>query len=163
MSPDTPELVHLKGDDVDAFYAAIEPHIEKMSRVAGRLSGWQNRDDVLQDALLQAWRARQQFEPSRGALSAWLLAITAHQATKVTRRLGRRIASRHEAEVTGPEPSLDLRRALGCLTARERLAVDCFYFADLSVAETAAVMKCSEGTVKSTLSSARQRLRKILE
>jgi RNA polymerase sigma-70 factor (ECF subfamily) len=49
------------------------------------------------------------------------------------------------------------------LSARQRLAVDCFYFADLSVADTAAVMGCSEGTVKSTLSDARARLRSLLE
>lgn len=49
------------------------------------------------------------------------------------------------------------------LTPRQRLAVDCFYFVGLSVTETAAVMRCSEGTVKSTLSDARNRIRTILE
>jgi RNA polymerase sigma-70 factor (ECF subfamily) len=58
---------------------------------------------------------------------------------------------------------IDVRAAVARLTRRERLAVDCFYFADLSIAETAAVMGCSEGTVKSTLSSARERLRGLLE
>jgi RNA polymerase sigma-70 factor (ECF subfamily) len=43
------------------------------------------------------------------------------------------------------------------------LAVDCFYFVGLTVSETAAVMGCSEGTVKSTLSDARARLRAALE
>jgi RNA polymerase sigma-70 factor (ECF subfamily) len=33
----------------------------------------------------------------------------------------------------------------------------------LSVADTAAVMRCSEGTVKSTLSDARARLKPLLE
>ena len=41
------------------------------------------------------------------------------------------------------------------LAPRQRLAIDCFYFVGLSLAETAAVMGCSEGTVKSTLSDAR--------
>jgi RNA polymerase sigma-70 factor (ECF subfamily) len=49
------------------------------------------------------------------------------------------------------------------LTARQRQAVDCLYFAGLTVAETAAVMGCAEGTVKSTLSDARARLRTLLE
>ena len=59
--------------------------------------------------------------------------------------------------------SIDLEAALGDLAPRQRLAVDCHYFAGLSIGETAAVMRCSEGTVKSTLSDARARLRDYLE
>ena len=44
-----------------------------------------------------------------------------------------------------------------------RLAVDCVYFVDLTIADTATVMGVSEGTVKSTLSDARERLRVMLE
>jgi RNA polymerase sigma-70 factor (ECF subfamily) len=41
--------------------------------------------------------------------------------------------------------------------------VDCVYYAGLTVAETAAVMGCADGTVKSTLADARNRLRDLLE
>jgi RNA polymerase sigma-70 factor (ECF subfamily) len=58
---------------------------------------------------------------------------------------------------------LDLERALLMLAPRMRLAIDCFYFVGLSVAETAVVMGVAEGTVKSTLSDARARLRQALE
>ena len=61
------------------------------------------------------------------------------------------------------EERLDVEYAVARLAPRQRLAVDCFYFVGLSVAETAAVMQCSEGTVKSTLSDARHRLRPLLE
>jgi RNA polymerase sigma factor (sigma-70 family) len=57
----------------------------------------------------------------------------------------------------------DLETAIGRLSGRQRLAVDCHYFVGLSVAETAAVMGCAEGTVKSTLNDARLRLRRLLE
>ena len=149
--------------DVDSFYDTVQPHVDKMGRVAARLGGFGNRDDIVQDALLQAWRSRHQFDPARGSLGAWLLAITAHQATKVRRRLARRfiIQPAAPAESTADQ-SLDLRAALERLSPRERLAVDCYYFAGLSVGETAAVMGCSEGTVKSTLSAGRDRLRSML-
>jgi RNA polymerase sigma-70 factor (ECF subfamily) len=148
-------------DDVASFYSAVAPHVDKMRRVAARLAGVDNRDDVVQDALLQAWRARGQFDPSKGTLSAWLLAITAHQASKVRRRIRLFFSTAKHAEV-GLDDAIDVRAAITRLTRRERLAVDCFYFADLSIAETAGVMGCSEGTVKSTLSSARERLRGLL-
>ena len=148
-------------EDVEGFYSAAAPHIDKMRRVAARLAGAANRDDVVQDALLQAWRARGQFDHDRGTFSAWLLAITAHQATRVRRRL--RVAFQRRPDVsTSPDEGIDLRAAIARLPPRERLAVDCFYFADLSIVETAAVMRCSEGTVKSTLSSAREHLRELM-
>jgi len=149
------------GDDVQSFYAAVMPHVDKMNRVAARLAGVDNRDDVVQDALLQAWRARGQFDPQRGTLSAWLLSITAHQATKVRRHFAVKLSLPTDA-AANPDDTIDVRQAVSRLSPRERLAVDCFYFADLSIADTAAVMRCSEGTVKSTLSSARDRLREVL-
>ncbi len=48
------------------------------------------------------------------------------------------------------------------LPPRMRLAVECCYFAELSIAETAEVMGVASGTVKSTLSDARARLRALL-
>jgi RNA polymerase sigma factor (sigma-70 family) len=54
---------------------------------------------------------------------------------------------------------LDLERAIARLTDRQQLAVHLHYFLGLSVIETAAVLHCSDGTVKSTLFDARTRLR----
>ena len=62
-----------------------------------------------------------------------------------------------------PDDRVDVEAAVARLPRRQKLAVDCFYFIGLSVAETAAVMGCSGGTVKSTLSDARKRLRLLLE
>ncbi len=152
----------LKGDDLSSFYEAVVPHMEKMRRVAARLGGVDSRDDIVQDALLQAWSCRAQFDARKGSLSAWLLAITAHQATKIRRRLSTTFQLRAGPPPPDVESAIDVRGALRRLSPRERLAVDCYYFADLSVAETAAVMGCAEGTVKATLASARDRLRILL-
>jgi RNA polymerase sigma-70 factor (ECF subfamily) len=65
--------------------------------------------------------------------------------------------------VTPIDEEFDLTSAMASLSGRQRLAIDCFYFVGLGVTETAAVMGCSEGTVKSTLSDARHRLRDLLE
>ncbi|HYU03225.1 MAG TPA: sigma factor-like helix-turn-helix DNA-binding protein, partial [Jatrophihabitantaceae bacterium] len=64
---------------------------------------------------------------------------------------------------TDADALLDVERALVHLSTRQRQAVDCLYFVGLSVAETAAVMGCSDGTVKSTLADARAKLRILLE
>jgi RNA polymerase sigma factor (sigma-70 family) len=57
------------------------------------------------------------------------------------------------------ERDLDVERAVGKLSGRQRLAIELYYYLGLAVSETAAVMACSQGTVKSTLADARARLR----
>lgn len=157
--------------DGPGFVAWVRPHLVAMARLAGRLAVGADRDDIVQEALARAWAKRSQYDASRGTPSAWLLAITADQARKAVRRMrpGGASLSLIEEVASGPvsRPDLDARmdvdHAIMSLSARQRLAVDCYYFADLSIADTAAVMGCSEGTVKSTLSDARNRLRTLLE
>ncbi|WP_130439949.1 RNA polymerase sigma factor [Kribbella rubisoli] len=154
--------------DGAGFAQWVRPHLVAMSRLAARLAVGADRDDIVQEALARAWSKRSQYDASRGTPSAWLLAITADQARKAVRRT-RPNLSLIEAPDAAPvsRPDLDARmdvdHAIMSLSDRQRLAVDCYYFADLSIADTAAVMGCSEGTVKSTLSDARSRLRTLLE
>lgn len=152
--------------DGAAFVEWVRPHLAAMARVAARLAVGADRDDIVQESLTRAWMKRNQYDASRGTASSWLLAITADQARKAARRL-RPVAElddHDEPEARQDvEARVDVDHALTTLSARQRLAVDCYYFADLSIADTAAVMRCSEGTVKSTLSDARARLRSLLE
>jgi RNA polymerase sigma-70 factor (ECF subfamily) len=60
------------------------------------------------------------------------------------------------------DPDVDLDRAIARLAERQQLAVQLHYFVGLSIDETATVMSCSVGTVKSTLFDARSRLRTLL-
>jgi len=147
-----------------AFADWIAPQVERMARLAARLAPDADRDDIVQEALVRAWRKRGQFDASRGAPGAWLLAITADQARRA--RVRRRpVGALHDVagRVRSADDRVDVEFAVARLSPRQRLAVDCFYFVGLSVAETAAVMRCSEGTVKSTLADARRQLRPLLE
>lgn len=135
-----------------------------MSRLAARLAPDADRDDVVQEALVRAWRKRNQYDETRGTAATWLLAITADQARRARRRR-QPFALVGDIAILGrtPDDRVDIEAAVARLPKRQRLAVDCFYFVGLSVAETAVVMGCSDGTVKSTLSDARKRLRSLLE
>jgi RNA polymerase sigma-70 factor (ECF subfamily) len=140
-----------------AFALFVEPHWAAMTRLARRLAGgeW---EDVVQDALVLAWRKRDRFDPVRGSAAAWLLTLTADAARKTHRRR-RATVELVDAPASDPASGVDLERALGRLTQRQRLAVELHYFLGLKVDEMAQVMGCSSGTVKSTLSDARRRLR----
>jgi len=151
---------------VDGFTAWIEPHWAAMAYLAAR-SG-DDRDDILQEALAAAWRKRAQFDPSRGTARNWLLAITADQRWKAGRTAARRLANllRLTPQLDNlPEADgtrLDMERAVCRLPSRQRLAVELHYYLDLPITDMAQVMRCAEGTVKSTLSDARARLRQLL-
>lgn len=146
---------------VPTFSDFVRPHLASMTWLAARLAP-ADHEDVVQDAAARAWHKYTQFDPTRGSPRSWLLAIVADQVRKRPRRPVALPMAPAPPDET-PEDLIDLHRALPVLTARQRLAVDCYYFADLSVGDTAVVMGCSAGTVKSTLADARTRLRRALE
>ena len=60
------------------------------------------------------------------------------------------------------EASDEIRRSLSTLPLAYRQVIDLYYIQELKVREIAMVLGVSEGTVKSRLSRARERLEKIL-
>jgi RNA polymerase sigma factor (sigma-70 family) len=147
------------------FAEWVEPLLPKMWRLAVRMTSEADGDDVVQEALIRAWRAKATFDPRRGTASAWLLAITADRARRRPKRPQAAWIDVGDpaAPATPTDSRLDVEAAVAKLANRQRLAVWCLYFVGLTVSETAAVMGCAEGTVKSTLADARAKLRPWLE
>jgi RNA polymerase sigma-70 factor, ECF subfamily len=120
-------------------------------------------EDATQEAFARAlarWR-RLRKEP-------WAAGWVTTTALNVLKRQLRRSGPVSGAEEDGAEEnheaeSLDLWAAIRLLPERQREAVVLHYVVDLSIAESAAAMRCEEGTVKAHLSRARQALRHLLE
>jgi RNA polymerase sigma-70 factor (ECF subfamily) len=156
--------------EADEFADWVRPALLPMTRLARRLAPDHDPQDVVQDALVRAWRKRHLFDPERGTATTWLLAITADRARDARRTRVRRLRvvddTSEPPDVPVPaenvDADLDLDRAIGALPERQRLAVELHYYLGLTIAETAAVMECSDGTVKSTLHDARISLRNTL-
>jgi RNA polymerase sigma-70 factor (ECF subfamily) len=136
------------------------PHWEMMHRIAWRMGGSAG-DDVLQNALIAAWRAWLQFDESRGTARAWLATITMNEARKSHRSIRLPVGLPVIAQPS-VDTNVDLRAAVERLPDRQRTAVELHYYVGLPVRDVAAVMGCAEGTVKSTLSAARDGLRALL-
>lgn len=170
MTPSTTGLLGDSRKSVDVrpgssrmdFQLWVGPHWESMQRLADRLAPSADADDVLQEALNRAWQRFETFDGERGTPQAWLLAIIADQASKAWRRSSRfvlvEVPPERRAACVVP-PDVDLRRAVAALPARQQLAVALFYYLDRPVAEVATAMRCSIGTVKSTLWAARASLK----
>jgi RNA polymerase sigma-70 factor, ECF subfamily len=144
------------------FAGWVGPHLGAMRLFATRLAPGA-QDDVVQDALVRAWRRKGTFDPSRGSARTWLLALVAGEARRTRIRLRRpSVEPVPTSRSVDLERDLDVQHAVGSLPKRMRLAVELHYFVGLSVIETAQVMGVSEGTAKSTLHDARERLRPVL-
>jgi RNA polymerase sigma factor (sigma-70 family) len=151
-------------DGAKDFRGWVAPHLVAMGRLANRLSSPADSDDVVQEALVRAWRKRSQYDAARGSAQSWLLAIVADRARRHRTRT-RPSQELMDLPSTGRdvESALDLENAIVGLPKRQRLAVELHYLLGLDVRECAAVMGCSDGTVKSTLHDARAKLRGVLE
>ena len=134
-------------------------------------------EDAAQEGFVKAFRALGRFrtgEPFR----PWLLKIVVNEARNRLRSSARRdaLVVRASAEKpsgeAAPSPEaalLDAERrelllaAVETLPQPQREVISCRYLLDLSEEETAAVLGCRRGTVKSRLSRALARLRADLE
>jgi RNA polymerase sigma-70 factor, ECF subfamily len=146
----------------DDFAVWVTPYLQAMANLAARLVGHTDRDDLVQEALSRAWRRWETYQPERGSPQTWLLAIVADRGRRARRRKAPAVRSGSDQSVAN-EVDLDLEQAIGALPKRQRLAVELHYFVGLTTAETASVMSCAEGTVKSALHDARNNLRRALE
>ncbi|MDR3674538.1 MAG: RNA polymerase sigma factor [Acidobacteriota bacterium] len=126
--------------------------------------------DVLQDVWIKAFRGiRGLKEP--GSLRAWLYSITHGIAVDRIRRN----SSREQAEkvqldnsMEAAEPSFAeedsaaLHQALSEIGFKHREVLVLHFLEDLSMAEIAKVVGCSEGTVKSRIYYAKKAMKQIL-
>lgn len=104
-------------------------------------------EDVAAETLARAfarWRA------VRGHAEAWVVRVAGNHAIDVWRRR-RRVTPADTPEGSTPGPDavrIDLHRALGALSRRQREVVVLRYLADLPEADVARALGCAPGSVK---------------
>ena len=126
-------------------------------------------EDLVQDTLVAALAARATFEPSTN-LAGWTHAILPNRFISTLRKRRQTVdleaASETAFLVAGAqEDSLvlkELARAMARLAPDQREALTMAVVLGMSYEEIAAVINCAEGTAKSKVFRARQRLRAML-
>jgi RNA polymerase sigma factor (sigma-70 family) len=171
----------IRAGDPDAFAELYDQCARSVYNHAFRLTAdWSVAEDVMSATFMEAWRRRTSVEADGGSLRPWLLGI----ATNVSRshyRSNRRYRAAvgaaagagvpevadHAEEIAGRVD--DRRRIAATLTALaslrrpEREVLVLCLWEGLEYADAARALGIPVGTVRSRLSRARGRLRKLAE
>jgi RNA polymerase sigma-70 factor (sigma-E family) len=151
----------------DAFRAFALSRRPALRRTAFLLCGdWHQADDLVQAALVKLYVAWPRIRAG-GPPDAYVQRILIRCYLDARRRPWRRELPVDIVDHDGPAPRpheevLDLRSALDRLPRRQRATLLLRFWLDLSVAQTADALGCSEGTVKSQTARALTTLRELL-
>jgi RNA polymerase sigma-70 factor (ECF subfamily) len=173
---DADAVARSRDGDLDAYAVLVARYTLRAHRAAWLLGAGEDADDVVQEAFVKAFRALPKFRAGE-PFAPWLLSIVANETKNLLRSRHRRNAltlrlSAMEPDAATPDTPFDeamagerrarLLAAVNALPDRERQALICRYFLDLSEAETAQVLRWPLGSVKSRTSRALGRLRGLV-
>lgn len=157
-----------------SFSALLERHYDRIYRMAWRWSGTAAMaEDIAQDVCVKLASALRSYR-GEAAFTTWLHRIAYTTAMDHLRAQQRTLAVEpseiirlvdaggHSAPGEGGENS-DLWDAVRSLPPQQRDAVLMVYGEDMSHAEAALVLKCSEKTVSWHIHEAKKRLKLLLE
>ena len=179
-------LARARGGDMDAFAALFEGFRPLLHRLAYRLVGPNDCEDVVMDTYLKVWKALPGFR-GRSSLKNWLCRVLRNCALDHLRQRQRRDARHvitHDTD-DGPAPVLEampdetspgpdrqaelsdlgtiLSRAVAQLSIDHRTALLLREVDGFSYKEVAAATGVAVGTVMSRLFNAKRRLRQLLK
>ncbi|WP_234439324.1 MULTISPECIES: RNA polymerase sigma factor [Streptomyces] len=168
-----------RAGDPSALGEAYDEHARVLYHYAYRVCGDRTAaEDVVSAAFLEAWRCRGRVHADGGSLRPWLLGIATNIMRGAAREARRRDAALARLPERGVLPDFAddvlarmadgeqvraARAALGRLRRREREVFTLVVWAGLDYAAAGEALGVPVGTVRSRLSRARERLRKLAE
>jgi RNA polymerase sigma-70 factor (ECF subfamily) len=120
VDPDRQSVARTLAGDTAAFGALVDRHREVVHRIAARVVGANDAEDVSQEAFLRAFHRLEKFR-GESSFRAWLLQITYNTALSAARRRPSEIPDatepeeRQEVAEKGPAMQMEIRER------RERL------------------------------------------
>ncbi len=163
-----------QGGQREAFARLYETHVERVYRyLLTRLGQHADAEDVTAEVFIRAMKALPSYKARGTPLIAWLYRIAHNEAVNCLKKRTRRGETvLEEVMSTSDDPAeVAVRRAsfgeaslaMESLTELQRQVLSLRFAGELSIAETAKIMKRREGAVKFLQHSAINALRQQLE
>ncbi len=172
MSPSEPEPAATDVDADQQFRDQLVALIPALRTFARGLCGWRDMaDDMAQDALVRGWAARASFTPGTN-FRAWMFMILRNQFYTTIRKNSRmtswdpEVAERVLVEAPSQQHHIhlaDVAKALQKLPPEQREVLLLIGANGLSYDETAEIVGCAMGTVKSRLARGRKALAELID
>ena len=167
------ELERSFGDGGDAAVrAAYDRYGSMVYTFCRRTVGHDDATELAQDVFVAAWRAQRSYDPARGGLGGWLMAIARNKAIDHLRKQGRRpqIDSGVDPDVDGTRTDdvdmianrMLLAEALTELAPRVRQVVELAFWHDMTHEQIATKTQIPLGTVKSDVRRSLPMLKRAL-
>ena len=166
-----------KRGDRQAFRLLVEEYEKKIYGLAYRLVGnHHDADEVAQNTFIRLYRSLDKVQAGK-SLYPWLYRVATNYAIKLLKQRQKRQAflpslddyeqrGQIRSETPGPGEEVERKemgdafsRAITTLPPKQRVAFILFEVEGLSLRETAAACRASEGTIKWRIYSAKEKLR----
>jgi RNA polymerase sigma-70 factor (ECF subfamily) len=174
IASDAASMRAMAGGEEAALRRVMADLTPTLARFAGTLAASADIEDVLQEAFLRLWRAAPDWRPE-ARISTFLHTIVYRLCVDRLRRRRRLAESTDEAWLDLPDDQPDpeqrllsadrrerIERALAALPPRQRAAMSLCYGEDLTQAEAAATLGCTQEAYEALLGRARRALRAAL-
>ncbi len=149
-------------------------HSSLIYSLCRRALGAEAAKDATQEVFVSAWRKRDQFDPAKGALGAWLVGITKRRIIDQLRSEGRHADRRADEVIDDRTPGVDpapdrvvdrmfAAHLLAKLPSRTREVIELVYVHDLTHREVAEQTGLPIGTVKSDVRRGIMKIRDEME
>jgi RNA polymerase sigma-70 factor, ECF subfamily len=164
--------------DLDAFAELYDRYAQDVYAFAAHALGHGPGEEVAQDVFVRIWQRAVQFDPARGSVSAWIMAIARNRIVDEIRHRGGRheildpidelLAGAKDPDADTEETTWSRERRRELLTAvrelpeEQRRVLVLAYFGGRSQSEIAEVLDCPLGTVKKRIRLGLQKLRASL-
>ena len=168
----------LRAGDPDAFGVLFDEHVQAVYNLGFRLTGnWSAAEEVVSVTFLEAWRLRGRIDSGGEPLRPWLLGIAVNVSRNLTRASRRHQAALGRLAPPPPIPDFaddlagrlddqarlrEAGKALDALRHGEREVIALCIWSELNYAAAASALGVPVGTVRSRLSRARRKLRKLV-
>jgi RNA polymerase sigma-70 factor, ECF subfamily len=159
-------MISLKNESL--FYKLYGENRKLVRNVLYNMVGTGPLDDLTQETFLKIWKNLSLFN-FRSSIKTWVYRITVNVAIdflrsrrQKTEKLDDNYGITDDKEDIKDKEKI-VQQALMCLDDVHRSVVVLYYFEDLKIQDIAKILNTAEGTVKSRLYFAKQKLRSYLE